>query len=43
MEVLRIIAEIASIRCARDMKVRELKSHIAIPFLATCIPFVGDG
>jgi hypothetical protein len=34
------MAEVASIRCARAVTVRELKSHMTIPFLIKCIPLV---
>jgi len=36
--VLKIMVEVASIRCARAVKVRELKSHMAIPFFTKRIP-----
>jgi hypothetical protein len=38
MSVWKITTEIASIRCMSATKVKELKSHTAIPFLAKSIP-----
>ena len=43
MGALKIRADVASIRCARAMKVRLLKSHMVIPFLTTVIPLLSGG